>query len=85
MLAFVVAESMAAAQALPAMSRVRLPYVSRKGRVKPQGALKAQIDDIDAQLSAAVAAGNTSELRRLYLKGVVLLDGKVWTPKRWGC
>jgi poly(3-hydroxybutyrate) depolymerase len=45
----------------------------------PQGELKAQIDAIDAQIAEANRLGRTGELRRLYAKGLSLLNGRPWT------
>src|SRR5215467_177654 len=66
-------------QALTSLASVRVGYVTRKNTVKPQGELKAQIDAIDAQIAEASRLGRTGELRRLYAKGLSLLNGRPWT------
>jgi len=69
----------AGAQALTSLSSVRVGYTTRKNTVKPQGELKAQIDALDAQISDATRLGKTGELRRLFAKGIALLNGTPWT------
>jgi poly(3-hydroxybutyrate) depolymerase len=66
-------------QALTSLASVRVGYTTRKNTVKPQGELKAQIDAIDAQIADANRLGRTGELRRLYAKGLSLLNGRPWT------
>jgi poly(3-hydroxybutyrate) depolymerase len=66
-------------QALTSLASVRVGYTTRKNTVKPQGELKAQIDAIDAQIAEANRVGRTGELRRLYAKGLSLLNGRPWT------
>jgi hypothetical protein len=70
----------AAAQALPNLSSARVAYTTRKNAVNPQGELKAQIDDIDKAMAAALQAGQNGEVRRLLAKGMTLLNGGAWTP-----
>jgi poly(3-hydroxybutyrate) depolymerase len=67
------------AQALTSLSSVRVGYTTRKNTVKPQGELKAQIDALDAQIADATRLGKTGELRRLFAKGLALLNGTPWT------
>ena len=67
------------AQALTSLSSVRVGYTTRKNTVKPQGELKAQIDALDAQIAEATRLGKTGELRRLFAKGIALLNGTPWT------
>lgn len=67
------------AQALPNLSSVRVAYNTRKETVKPQGELKAQIDQIDKEIQAATRVGRLGEVRRLYAKGTALLAGRQWT------
>jgi len=67
------------AQALTSIASVRVGYTTRKNTVKPQGELKAQIDALDAQIAEASRLGRTGELRRLFAKGVALLNGTPWT------
>jgi poly(3-hydroxybutyrate) depolymerase len=69
----------AGAQALTSLSSVRVGYTTRKNTVKPQGELKAQIDAIDAQIAEATRLGKSGELRRLFAKGIALLNGTPWT------
>jgi len=69
----------AGAQALTSLSSVRVGYTTRKNTVKPQGELKAQIDALDAQIADATRLGKTGELRRLFAKGIALLNGTPWT------
>src|SRR5258708_34633584 len=70
----------AGAQALTSLSSVRVGYTTRKNTVKPQGELKAQIDALDAQIAEATRLGKTGELRRLFAKGLALLNnGDPWT------
>src|SRR3954469_25294107 len=69
----------AAAQALTSLSSVRVGYTTRKNTVKPEGELKAQIDALDVQIAEATRLGRTGELRRLFAKGVALLNGTPWT------
>ena len=69
----------AVAQALTSLASVRVGYTSRKNTVKPQGELKAQIDTIDTQIAEAARLGKSGELRRLFAKGLALLNGTPWT------
>jgi poly(3-hydroxybutyrate) depolymerase len=70
----------AGAQALTSLASVRVGYTTRKNTVKPQGELKAQIDALDAQIAEATRLGRTGELRRLFAKGMALLNnGDPWT------
>jgi poly(3-hydroxybutyrate) depolymerase len=69
----------AAGQALTSLSSVRVGYTTRKNTVKPQGELKAQIDALDAQIAEATRLGRSGELRRLFAKGLALLNGTPWT------
>jgi poly(3-hydroxybutyrate) depolymerase len=46
--------------------------------VKPQGELKVQIDALDAQIAEAARLGKSGELRRLFAKGIALLNGRPW-------
>jgi poly(3-hydroxybutyrate) depolymerase len=73
--------SPAGAQALTSLASVRVGYSSRKNTVKPQGELKAQIDALDAQIAEATRLGRSGELRRLFAKGLALLNGQAWTPE----
>src|SRR5258708_3302650 len=71
----------AGAQALTSLSSVRVGYTTRKNTVKPQGELKVQIDALDAQIADATRLGRTGELRRLFAKGITLLNNRPWTPE----
>src|SRR2546430_240303 len=71
--------ALASAQALTSIASVRVGYTTRKNTVKPQGELKAQIDALDAQIAEAARLGRSGDLRRLYAKGVALLNGRPWT------
>jgi predicted esterase len=70
---------LAAAQALPNLASARVSFNTRKNTVNPQGDLKAQIEEVDKAIAAAVRAGNNGELRRQLAKGMALLDGDAWT------
>lgn len=67
------------AQALTSLQSVRVRYNTRKATVKPEGELKAKIDDVDRQIGEATRSGNTAEMRRLMAKGMTLLNGREWT------
>ena len=71
----------AGAQALTSLSSVRVGYTTRKNTVRPQGELKAQIDALDAEITEATRLGRTGELRRLFAKGLAVLNGRPWTPE----
>jgi len=75
------APAIALPQALTSLSSLRVGYSTRKNTVKPQGSLKAQIDALDAQIAEAARLGRNGELRRLYAKGVALLNGRPWTDE----
>jgi hypothetical protein len=65
-------------QALTSLSSVRVGYTMRRNTVKPQGELKAQIDALEAQIAEATRLGRSGELRRLFAKGIALLNGRPW-------
>ena len=71
---------LAAAQALPGLSSLRVAYNTRKATANPQGELKAQLDAVDKALTAATRAGDIGEARRQLAKGMALLAGDAWTP-----
>jgi poly(3-hydroxybutyrate) depolymerase len=71
----------AGAQALTSLASVRVGYTTRKNTVKPRGELKTQIDALDAQIAEATRLGKNGELRRLFAKGIALLNGQPWTPE----
>jgi len=70
--------STAAPQALPNLSSVRVRYSTQKATVRPEGELKAKIDELDRQIADASRLGRIGELRRLYAKGIALLAGREW-------
>jgi poly(3-hydroxybutyrate) depolymerase len=69
----------AAPQALPNLALERVTYNTRKATVKPQGDLKAQIDEIDKALADALRLGRTGDARRLIARGMTILAGQPWT------
>ena len=71
--------STAAPQALPNLSSVRVRYNTQKATVRPEGELKAKIDELDRQIAEASRLGHIGELRRLYAKGIALLAGREWS------
>jgi predicted esterase len=78
----VVLPSLAFAQALPNLSLLSVRYNSLKTSAKPDGELKAQLDEVDKAIAEARRAGNTGELRRMFAKGFALLAKEEWTPAR---
>jgi len=70
--------ALASPQALTSIASVRVGYTTRKNTVKPEGELKAQIDALDTQIAEATRLGRTGELRRLFAKGVALLNNRPW-------
>src|SRR4051812_31510455 len=66
-------------QAQTNLSSLRVGYNTRKETLKPQGALKAAIEDVDRQLAEATRLGRSAEIRRLIAKGQTLLSGGEWT------
>lgn len=71
----------AAGQALPNVNLTRVLYNTRKATVKPEGALKVQVDAVDAAIAEATKLGQTGEVRRQIARGLTLLDGGTWTPQ----
>ena len=71
--------SSALAQALPNLNLLRVRYNTAKTSAKPQGDLKAQIDQIDKDLAEAARMGRAGEQRRLFARGFALLAGRPWT------
>lgn len=69
------------AQALPNINSLQVRYNSLKTAAKADGALKAQLDDVDKALAEARRAGNAAEQRRQLGKGMLLLDNQEWTPQ----
>jgi predicted esterase len=77
-LAFV--PSLAFAQALPNLNSLSVRYNSQKTSAKPEGELKAQLDDVDKAIADARRTGNNGEVRRQIAKGLALLNKETWTP-----
>jgi len=71
----------AASQALTSMSSLRVRYNSQKARLQPDGALGAQIAEIDRELAEAARLGATGQMRRLLAKGTTVLAGRPWTDE----
>src|SRR6266436_9803406 len=78
-LACVLIPATAMPQAMTSLASVRVGYTTRKNTVKPQGELKAQIDALDAEIADASRLGRSGELRRLFAKGLNLLNNRPWT------
>jgi hypothetical protein len=74
-----VVPAVAFSQALTNLSSLRVGYNSRKMTLKPEGALKAHIDEIDQAIADATRLGRSAEIRRLIAKGQTLLAGREWT------
>ena len=70
----------ALAQALPNINLLVVRYNSEKASVKPDGELKAQLDEVDKAVAEARRSGNNGELRRQIAKGMTLLRNEAWTP-----
>jgi predicted esterase len=68
------------AQALPNINLLVVRYNSEKASAKPEGELKAQLDEVDKLIAEARRAGNNGELRRQIAKGMTLLRNEAWTP-----
>jgi len=69
----------AGAQALTSLQSLSVSYNTRKATVRPEGELKARIDEVDQQIAAARRLGQNAEVRRLMAKGTTLLAGREWT------
>ncbi len=68
------------AQAPTGILSLSVRHNTLKNTARPDGALKAQIDSLDALISSASRLGRTAELRRLYAHARTLLDSREWTP-----
>ncbi len=79
---FLLAPSVALAQALPNLSSLTVRYNARKTAAKADGDLKTQLDEVDKALADARRAGNAGEMRRQLAKGMTLLEQQAWTPAR---
>jgi len=77
--ALLAAAPRAGAQARQNLALARVIYNTAKTNAKPEGALKEKIDALDREIAEASRAGRTSEMRRLFAKGMTLLSGKEWT------
>lgn len=77
----VFASNVASAQALPSTLILGVRHSTLKNMTRPEGALKAQVDSIDAELAAAARFGRTAEQRRLYEKAAALLSRRPWTAE----
>ncbi|MSR20759.1 MAG: hypothetical protein EXR91_07245 [Gemmatimonadetes bacterium] len=69
----------AAPQALTSLSSLRVRYNTQKATVRPEGALREEIDQLDREIADATRLGHTGDVRRLLAKGPVLLAGRPWT------
>lgn len=69
----------AAAEALPSLSMLNLIYRMSKARIDSDEALKAQLDDVDAQQMQAWRAGRLGEVRRQLARGMSLANGRGWS------
>jgi predicted esterase len=69
------------AQALPSLSSLQVRYNSLRAAAKPEGEMKAQLDEVDKALGEARRSGNASEVRRQLAKGFAILDKQAWTPQ----
>ena len=69
------------AQALPNINSLSVRYNSIKTAAKPDGELKAQIDEVDKAIADARRTGNLGEVRRQIAKGLALLNKDAWTPE----
>ena len=72
---------LAYAQALPSISSLSVRYNSTKTTAKPEGELKAQLDEVDKTIADARRSGNQAEVRRQIAKGMTLLNKEAWTPQ----
>jgi predicted esterase len=78
--AFLLIPTLGFAQALPNLTTLSVRYNSQKTAAKPEGALKAQLDDVDKAIAEARRSGNNGELRRQLARGMTLLNQDAWTP-----
>ena len=69
------------AQALQNINSLSVRYNSLKTAARPDGELKAQIDDVDKAIADARRTGHTGEVRRQIAKGLALLNKEAWTPQ----
>ena len=76
-----VPQSGATAQAPPGILSLSVRHNTLKNTARPEGALKAQIDSLDALITSASRLGRTAELRRLYAHARTLLGNRDWTAE----
>ena len=69
------------AQALPNITSLGVVFNTQKTAARPEGELKAQLDEVDKAIAEARRVGNAAEMRRQYAKGFVLLSKQPWTPQ----
>jgi predicted esterase len=79
-LALLLSAGDALAQALPNINLLVVRYNSQKASAKPEGELKAQLDQVDQLIAEARKAGNNGEVRRQIAKGLTVLRKEAWTP-----
>jgi hypothetical protein len=77
LLAIIPAET--SAQSRPNPLLLRLTYNISKAQAKPEGDLKDALDALEKELAEAAQAGRTGEVRRLYAKGIAILQKREWT------
>lgn len=80
LVAFLLIPALGFAQALPNLNSLSVRYNSQKTSAKPEGELKAQLDEVDKAIAEARRTGNGGELRRQFAKGMSLLNREAWTP-----
>jgi predicted esterase len=71
----------APAQSRPNLMIVRLAYNNVKAQAKLEGELKDKIAALEKELAEAARTGRNGEARRLFSKGIFLLQGKEWTDE----
>ncbi len=69
----------AAAQTQVAIASAQARYNALKASVKPDGALRSEIDAIDKAVAEAMRLGRPGEAMRLLAKGTARLHGEPWT------
>lgn len=73
--------SHALAQAPTGILSLSVRHNTLKNTARPEGALKAQVDSLDALITSASRLGRTAELRRLYAHARTLLAKREWTAE----
>lgn len=69
------------AQARDTVATLRTAYNTVRTQANPQGAVKTELDTLEADVARAAQRGRTSEMRRLYTKGIALATGNAWTAE----